>query len=214
MKNRLFLVSRAAVVAAFLAVCSVPSFADIDETWHQKYYYLEAVAGYNVSTGDIPMGLMFTYQQYRVGPYASVMYGFRNTIPYSDAYNPTKYGWYASLGASIRVVGDWSPIDAQVYVGPSWRVVTTARDLTNWKKLTDEQQKEVNPQLIGRWGFEFGARIGGGRAGGRFAVWSGSVGVKMFYIGEHHFEFVPQVGLSAAIGVPAAAVGSMCLFWL
>ncbi len=209
---------RATLIVCLLVVFNAKAHADAEETWHQKFVYLEAVAGYNISNGDIPIGLALTYQQYRVGPYVSVMYGFRNRVEYTDKYGneyfPTRYGWYASGGVSFRVVGDWSPVDAQMYIGPAWRVVTTAPDLKKWEKLSEQQQDEFHPQFIGRWGGELGVRLGGGKAGGKFAVWSGSIGVKIFYIGENHFEFMPQAGLSIAIGGPLGIAGGMSLFWL
>ena len=221
MRNKIYSPLRLFLSACLLVVFNVSVFADAEETWHLKSYYLEAISGYNFHNGDIPVGLTFTYQQYRVGPYVSAMYGFRSNMEYiplgeegPSKYNPTRYAWYASAGFSFRVVGDWSSVDAQVYVGPAWRVVTTARDLKNWDKLSEEQKNAANPQFIGRWGGELGLRFGGGRAGGKFAVWSGSVGLKIFYIGEQHFELMPQVGLSIPIGGPIGAAGAMALFWL
>lgn len=207
---------RLSVLPCMLVVFNVSVLADAEETWHQKSYYLEAISGYNIQNGDIPIGMTFTFQKYRVGPYVSAMYGFRNKMPYSDEtgnYNPTRYGWYASAGFSFRVVGDWSVVDAQVYIGPAWRVVTTARDNERWEHWSEEQQNNFNPQLIGRWGGELGVRFGGGRVGGKFATWSGSVGVKMFYIGSNKFEIMPQVGLSIPIGGPLAAAGACALLF-
>lgn len=205
---------RATIVACLLIVFNVSAFADAEETWHQKWVYLEAISGYNIQNGDIPIGLSLTYQQFRVGPFISVMYGFRNKIPYSDEYYPTRYGWYASAGVSFRVCSDWSPVDVHAYIGPSWRTVTTARDLIRWDKLTEDQKNEFRPQFIGRWGGELGVRLGGGKAGKRFAVWSGSLGVKIYYIGERKFEFVPQAGVSITIGAALGAAGALSLFWL
>lgn len=209
---------RSTLVVCLLVVFSQKVKADAEETWHQKFVYLETVAGYNVNNGDIPIGLALTYQQFRVGPYVSVMYGFRNRLDYIDGegreYFPTRYGWYASGGVSFRVVGDWSPVDAQMYIGPAWRVVTTARDYKKWDKLSEDQKNDFRPQYIGRWGGELGVRLGGGKAGGKFAVWSGSIGVKIFYIGANRFEFVPQAGLSIALGGPLGIAGGMSLFWL
>ena len=187
--------------------------ANAEETWHHKWIYLETIGGYNVHNGDVPIGLQFTYQQFRFGPYASVMYGFRNKEAYNDNYNPTRYGWYTSGGVSIRLVNEWSKVDSQLYLGAAWRVATTARDLKAWDHLSYEQKQAVNPKFIGYWGGELGVRFGGGRAGGKFAMWSGSVGVKMF-AGDNGFELVPQAGLSVVLGGVVGIGGACTLLWL
>ena len=171
----------------------------------QKWFFLETVAGYNFNNYDIPIGLNFTIQRHRFGGYGEIMYGFHNP--------ETRYGFYGSLGLSIRMASEWSRCDSHFYIGPAWRVVRTWRDDEMFEFYSPEQRRERLTPLEDKWGGQFGFRVAGGRAGKHFGVWSGSIGLKIF-AKNGQLEFVPQAGLCITIGGALAAGAAVSLFWL